>query len=142
MINWTVAVSCPVVAVVVVAFVGFIVVYFWDGDFLVRILQISQPLYTFLRSMRISLRPLRAVLSFLSTPKLYYVFFGQLFVGEGSRAGKASVFFFFWTFWTRFAAFALAACGLSIFTFAFTFTFLFSTHTHKLREGGRGGEVP
>lgn len=36
---------------------------------------------------------------------------------------------------TRFAAFALAACGLSIFTFAFTFTFLFSTHAARAFNG-------
>lgn len=52
------------------------------------------------------------------------------------------LFFGLSTFWTgtRFAAFALAACGLSIFTFAFTFTFLFSTHTTRpmSERGARG----
>lgn len=49
-------------------------------------------------------------------------------------------FFLDFRLWTgtRFAAFALPACGLSIFTFAFTFTFLFSTHAARAYKRGRG----
>lgn len=50
------------------------------------------------------------------------------------------MFFLDFRLWTgtRFAAFALPACGLSIFTFAFTFTFLFSTHAARAYKSGAG----
>lgn len=91
------------------------------------------------------LSTLMLLFSCLTGGQNFSVFFGQLW-SEGKVGGEVlprRVFVFFLDFrlWTgtRFAAFALAACGLSIFTFAFTFTFLFSTHAARAFNGRRRG---
>lgn len=91
------------------------------------------------------LSTLMLLFSCLTGGQNFSVFFGQLW-SEGKVGGRCfhSVFLYvfldfrLWT-GTRFAAFALAACGLSIFTFAFTFTFLFSTHAARAFNGRRRG---
>lgn len=91
------------------------------------------------------LSTLMLLFSCLTGGQNFSVFFGQLW-SEGKVGGRCFHGVFLYVFldfrlWTgtRFAAFALAACGLSIFTFAFTFTFLFSTHAARAFNGRRRG---